>query len=130
MKGKHREVQPDIKYKNIWISKFINGVMMKGKKGLATKIVHNVLEATSKKTGEPVHQITNKVQHNISPSSGTVSKKYGGTTYNVPIEYTESQSHNRGVKTLVKSARALQKTNRDHNGKVTSRKNVEPLKKH
>lgn len=87
-KIKDNGILPDPKYHSVVLSKFINTIMLKGKKSLAEKIVYDALEILSKKTKKkPLESFLTAVD-NVKPLIKVVSRRVGGSTYQVPIEVT------------------------------------------
>ena len=86
-RAEKRKPQPDPKYKSIVLSRFINKVMMGGKKSLARDIVYGAVEKLSKKVSiENALEAFEKALENAKPTLEVKSKRIGGATYQVPIE--------------------------------------------
>ncbi len=83
---KRAQVEPDIKYSNILISKFINHIMQHGKKTIAMKIVYDALDLAAKKLNKPSIEIFEQAIQNASPNMELKSRRIGGANYQVPIE--------------------------------------------
>ena len=83
---KRAQVEPDIKYSNILISKFINHIMQHGKKTIAMKIVYDALALAAKKLNKPSIEIFEQAIQNASPNMELKSRRIGGANYQVPIE--------------------------------------------
>lgn len=81
-----REVLPDPKYKSIVITKFINGLMRRGKKSVAERIFYRALETVEQKTNENGRDVFNKALENVKPIIEVKSRRVGGATYQVPVE--------------------------------------------
>jgi small subunit ribosomal protein S7 len=86
-----REVLPDPKFHNKQVSKFINGLMGKGKRGLAEKIFYGAMEQIEKKTGDDPVQVFIKALDNVKPLVEVRSRRVGGSTYQVPVEVRHSR---------------------------------------
>lgn len=89
MRGKQapkRVIQPDPKYKNLALSKFINYVMERGKKTVAQKIVFQALDIVNEKTGKPQLEAFELAMRNIAPVVEVKAKRVGGSNYQVPME--------------------------------------------
>ncbi len=108
MRGKKAQkkiVKPDILYGNVNLEKFINKLMMHGKKSIARRIMYNALdEASSELKMEPL-ELFNKIIENISPSVEVKSRRLGGTNYQVPIPVSPDRQVTLSVRWLIKSAR-------------------------
>ncbi len=81
-----REILPDPKFHNKNVSKFVNGLMGKGKKSLAEDIFYGAMEIIQKKTGEDPVQIFQRAMDNVKPMVEVRSRRVGGSTYQVPVE--------------------------------------------
>jgi len=86
IKYKKREILSDPIYNNVKVSKFINYVMRKGKKGRARKIVYDTFEILKEKTKKDPLEIFELAIKNVSPSLEVRPKRIGGATYQVPME--------------------------------------------
>jgi small subunit ribosomal protein S7 len=81
-----RKILPDPKYHNITLAKFVNMIMMDGKKSIAEKIVYGALDVIGEKnSGEPL-EVFDKALENVCPSVEVKSRRVGGATYQVPVE--------------------------------------------
>jgi len=78
--------QPDIKYQNLTIGRFINYLMMDGKKSLAEKIFYQAFEHIQKITQLDPLKVFEKAMENASPLVAVVSRRVGGANYQIPME--------------------------------------------
>lgn len=85
-RAQQREVLPDPVYNDFVITKFINGIMLDGKKSKAEAIFYGALSAAEKKMGEEGVKIFRKAMNNVKPSVEVKSRRIGGATYQVPVE--------------------------------------------
>ena len=84
-----REILPDPKYSSSLLAKFINIVMIDGKKSVAERIVYDALETLIEKLGEPPERAPDlfaEVLDNIKPVVEVRSRRVGGATYQIPVE--------------------------------------------
>lgn len=81
-----REIEPDIKYNNIAVARFINYLMKDGKKTIAQKVMYEALDEIAKKTKKESLEVFEKALENASPIFEVVSKRVGGANYQVPRE--------------------------------------------
>jgi len=79
-----REINPDSRYNNTVIAKFINYVMKEGRKSTAEQIVYDALDSLEKEKGKDPMEIFTKALDNISPLMEVKSKRIGGANYQVP----------------------------------------------
>jgi len=100
-----REVLPDPKFGSRTLSKFMNIVMLNGKKAVAEKIVYGALERVQDKAkGEPV-ELFEKALGNIRPMVEVKSRRVGGATYQVPVEVRGDRGMALAMRWLVDAAR-------------------------
>ncbi len=85
-RAEKREVIPDPKYKSAVVSRFINIVMLEGKKSIAEKIVYKCFDILAEKTGKPALEAFQKALDNVRPLLEIKPRRIGGATYQVPIE--------------------------------------------
>jgi small subunit ribosomal protein S7 len=100
-----REILPDPKFGNRTLSKFMNIVMLDGKKSVAEKIVYGALDRVAEKnSGDPV-EMFEKALNNIRPMVEVKSRRVGGATYQVPIEVRGERGMALAMRWLTDSAR-------------------------
>ncbi len=81
-----RKVLPEPKYGDLVLAKFINNLMVDGKKSTAERIVYGALDIIKSKTGaDPVEQFHTALE-NVRPAVEVRSRRVGGATYQVPVE--------------------------------------------
>jgi small subunit ribosomal protein S7 len=83
---KKREILPDPKYHDILITKFINGIMRRGKKSLAEKIFYRALDIIKDRTHSDPIKMFNQAMDNVKPLIEVRPRRVGGATYQVPVE--------------------------------------------
>jgi len=82
-----RKIKVDNKYGSVKLAKFINRVMIGGKKGLAEKIVYEALDSLVEKIDKKNHVLAfDKLIKNVVPLMEVKSRRVGGSTYQVPVE--------------------------------------------
>ena len=100
-----REILPDPKYGNQTLAKFMNHVMVSGKKSLAENIVYGALDRIQERTsGDPL-EVFDAALEAIAPSLEVKSRRVGGATYQVPVEVRPSRRTALAMRWLVDSAR-------------------------
>lgn len=104
-RAKKREVLPDPVYHNVLVTKFINNIMRRGKKQLATKIFHNALAIVAKKTNEAGLDVFFKALENVTPQIEVRSRRIGGATYQIPSEIRQERKISLAMKWLIQFAR-------------------------
>ena len=91
-RAEKREVAPDLKYNSKVIAKFINMIMLKGKKSTAEKILYDALDVLKDKTKEEDGlKAFHKAIDNVRPKLEVKPRRVGGSTYQVPIEVTQAR---------------------------------------
>lgn len=78
--------QPDAVYDSRLVQKFINRLMLRGKKSLAERIFYTSLEEIEQRTGEKGIDVFEKAVKNVMPSVEVKPRRVGGATYQVPVE--------------------------------------------
>lgn len=98
-------LQADPRHNSIAVTKFINKVMIGGKKTTAERIVYDALEKLSKESGESELVSFEKAMKNVLPLMEVRSRRVGGSTYQVPMEVRTDRSMSLAMRWLVASAR-------------------------
>jgi small subunit ribosomal protein S7 len=81
-----REILPDPKFGSVDLAKFMNVVMLSGKKAVAERIVYGALDQIQAKTGKEPIEVFNAAINNIKPVVEVKSRRVGGANYQVPVE--------------------------------------------
>ncbi|ETD72143.1 30S ribosomal protein S7 [Pelistega indica] len=81
-----REILPDPKFGSVELAKFMNVVMLSGKKAVAERIVYGALEQVAQKTGKEPIEVFNLAINNVKPIVEVKSRRVGGANYQVPVE--------------------------------------------
>ena len=100
-----REILPDPKFGNQTLAKFINHVMVSGKKSVAESIVYGALERVQQKTSTNPLESFESALENIAPMVEVKSRRVGGATYQVPVEVRPSRRTALAMRWLVDFAR-------------------------
>ena len=101
-----REVLPDPKFNNQVVAKFINHVMVSGKKAVAERIVYGALDRVNARDGADPVETFEKALDAIAPMVEVKSRRVGGATYQVPVEVRPSRRNALAMRWLVDSARS------------------------
>ncbi len=105
-KNYKREVLPDPIYNDVNISKFVNRLMLEGKRSIAQKILYGALEELKTKVpGEEPLTVFKKAVENVKPSLEVRSRRVGGATYQVPVDVRPSRRLALSMRWLVSYAR-------------------------
>jgi small subunit ribosomal protein S7 len=81
-----KDIQPDAKYHDVTLTRFINYVMRRGKKSLAERVVYDAFDIIEKKSGQKGLDVFRKALENVKPTLEVSSRRVGGATYQIPIE--------------------------------------------
>ena len=100
-----REVLPDPKFGSQELTKFMNVVMMDGKKSVAERIVYGALEQVEKKSGKNPIEVFSTAIGNVKPVVEVKSRRVGGANYQVPVEVRPSRRLALAMRWLRESAR-------------------------
>jgi small subunit ribosomal protein S7 len=100
-----REVNPDPKFGNIVITKFMNSVMYDGKKSAAESIVYGALEMIEAKTKQGPLPVFEQALENVMPTIEVRSRRVGGATYQVPVEVRTVRRQALGIRWIITAAR-------------------------
>jgi len=100
-----RPVLPDPVHGSKVLTKFVNAVMLDGKKVTAEKIMYAALERIEEKSGEKGIEVFNKAMDNVRPAMEVKSRRVGGATYQVPIEVRPVRQQTLAIRWLIESAR-------------------------
>ena len=84
-----RHVLPDPVYHKQVVTKFINGIMRKGKRSLAEQVFYSAMDIIEQKTGDKGIDTFEKALSNVKPVLEVRSRRVGGATYQVPVEIRE-----------------------------------------
>ena len=100
-----RDILPDPKFGNITLAKFMNHVMVSGKKSLAERIVYGALETVESRLKKDPIEVFEEALDNIAPMVEVKSRRVGGATYQVPVEVRPSRRTALAMRWLVDYAR-------------------------
>jgi small subunit ribosomal protein S7 len=101
-----RETPPDPQYESTTVSKFINSLMLDGKKSTAERIFYDAMAVIEEKTGQPAVNVFKQALNNVKPVIEVKSRRVGGATYQVPIEVRPERRNALAQKWLITYARA------------------------
>ena len=104
-KPKKRYILPDPKFHDTLVTKFVNYLMVDGKKSIAHSIFYDAIALVEKRTGENGLETWKKALSNIMPSVEVKSRRVGGATFQVPTEVRPSRKTSLGIKWMISFAR-------------------------
>ena len=101
-----REINPDPKFGDIVVSKFMNAIMLDGKKSVAERIVYGAFDQIAAKAkAEPV-ELFHQALDNVAPAVEVRSRRVGGATYQVPVDVRPERRQALAIRWMINAARA------------------------
>ncbi len=100
-----REIAPDPRYGSVDLAKFINNLMLHGKKSVATRIVYNALDIIEQRQGRSGIEVFETALERAMPQVEVRPRRVGGATYQVPIEVRFERKQALGMRWLITHAR-------------------------
>ena len=100
-----REVLPDAKFGDVVVSKFMNSVMLDGKKSVAERIVYGAFDVIAKRTGGDPVKLFHEALENVKPQIEVRSRRVGGATYQVPVDVRAGRAQALAFRWLISMAR-------------------------
>ncbi|MEO9169793.1 MAG: 30S ribosomal protein S7 [Candidatus Baltobacteraceae bacterium] len=101
-----RQILPDPKYNSKILSRFINKVMLAGKKSTAEQVTYGALDIIAEKTGRDPYEVFQQALSNAMPLVEVRPRRVGGATYQVPMEVRPDRRQAMGMRWLIGYARA------------------------
>lgn len=96
---------PDPRYSDVMVSKFVNQMMLEGKKSLSYALFYDAMDKVKDKTGENELEIWRKALNNVMPQVEVRSKRIGGATFQIPVELPSNRKISVGMKWMIRFAR-------------------------
>ncbi len=100
-----RKILPDPVYNSELVAKFINNLLMRGKRSLAESILYGAFDIIEKKIKESPLEVFERAVNNVKPVLEVKSRRVGGSTYQVPTEVSWTRRVSLGIKWLIDNAR-------------------------
>ncbi|MCO5163344.1 MAG: 30S ribosomal protein S7 [Mesorhizobium sp.] len=105
-----REINPDPKFGDLVVTKFMNAVMMHGKKSVAETIVYGALDQVQAKTKQEPVAVFHQALDNVAPHVEVRSRRVGGATYQVPVDVRTERRQALAIRWLISAARNRNET--------------------
>ena len=105
-----RVILPDPKFKDLVLSKFMNNLMMDGKKSTAERIVYGAFDSVEAKAKKDPLQLFHDALNNIKPGIEVRSRRVGGATYQVPVEVRPERAQALAIRWMISAARGRSET--------------------
>ncbi len=104
-KPKKRILLPDPRFNDTLVTRFVNNLMLEGKKNLAFNIFYDAIDIVSEKTKEDGLEIFKKALANVTPSVEVRSRRIGGATFQIPAEIRPDRKMSVGIKNMITFSR-------------------------
>jgi small subunit ribosomal protein S7 len=104
-KPKKRIILPDPKFHDPLVTKFVNNLMLSGKKNISFDIFYNAIDIVTEKTKEDGLEVFKKALSNVTPQVEVRSRRIGGATFQIPSEIRSERKSSIGMKNLINFAR-------------------------
>jgi small subunit ribosomal protein S7 len=102
----HREVQPDPKYNSELVARFINRLMQRGKKSVATRIMYDAFDVIEERTHRDPLEVFREAIENVSPMLEVRPRRVGGATYQIPVEVRSERRTSLAIRWVIQTAQA------------------------
>ena len=96
-----REVMPDPKYGDVVVSKFMNSLMLAGKKSIAERILYGAFDEIERRARQDPVQVFHNALENVKPAIEVRSRRVGGATYQVPIEVRTARGQALAIRWII-----------------------------
>jgi small subunit ribosomal protein S7 len=106
---------PDAKFNNVLVSRFVNKLMVRGKKSTAETIIYNTIDELERRAKRPGLEVFEQALRNATPVIEVKPRRVGGATYQVPVEIKGDRRQSLAIRWLIGAARK-------RNGKTMSDK--------
>jgi small subunit ribosomal protein S7 len=100
-----REIEPDIKYNSVRVARFINRLMMRGKKSIAERILYDAFDIIENRAHKSPMDVFEEAVNNATPILEVKPRRVGGATYQVPVEVRPERRLSLAMRWLVQNAR-------------------------
>ena len=109
-RAEKREINPDPKFGDLVVTKFMNAVMYDGKKSVAETIVYGALDQVQAKTKQEPVAVFHQALDNVAPHVEVRSRRVGGATYQVPVDVRPERRQALAIRWLITAARNRNET--------------------
>jgi small subunit ribosomal protein S7 len=104
-RAEKREINPDPKYGDIVVTKFMNSLMFEGKKSVAERIVYGAIERIEQRAKRDGLELFHEALNNVKPAIEVRSRRVGGATYQVPVEVRNDRRQALAIRWIIAAAR-------------------------
>ena len=103
-----RDVLPDAKFGDVVVTKFINSIMLQGKKSTAERIVYGAFDTIAQRSRQDPVRMFHEALENVKPTVEVRSRRVGGATYQVPVEVRADRRQALAIRWIIDAARRRQ----------------------
>ncbi|MCL6523389.1 MAG: 30S ribosomal protein S7 [Thermoflavifilum sp.] len=103
--AKKLPLQPDPRFNDEMVTRFINNILRRGKKSLASKIFYQAIDLVSQQTGEDGYEVWKRALSNVMPAIEVRSRRIGGATFQIPTEVRPDRKISLSMKWLIQYAK-------------------------
>ncbi len=105
-KPEEREITPDVRYQSTVVTSFINRIMRRGKKSVATSSIYDAFDIMAEKTGKNPIDVFEQALRNVGPVMEVRPRRVGGATYQVPMEVPSSRRMTLAMRWIITASKA------------------------
>lgn len=109
-RAEKREINPDPKFGDLVVSKFMNAIMFDGKKSVAERIVYGAFDNIAEKTSQEPVEVFHAALENVAPAVEVRSRRVGGATYQVPVDVRPERRQALAIRWMIAAARKRNET--------------------
>ncbi|WP_223477868.1 30S ribosomal protein S7 [Oricola indica] len=109
-RAEKREINPDPKFGDMVITKFMNAIMFDGKKSVAESIVYGAFDVIQDKTKQEPVELFHQALENVAPHVEVRSRRVGGATYQVPVDVRPERRQALAIRWMISAARKRNET--------------------
>ncbi|QKV18243.1 30S ribosomal protein S7 [Oricola thermophila] len=109
-RAEKREINPDPKFGDTVVTKFMNAIMLDGKKSVAERIVYGAFDVIAEKTKQEPVELFRQALENVAPHVEVRSRRVGGATYQVPVDVRPERRQALAIRWMINAARNRNET--------------------
>jgi len=109
-RAEKREINPDPKFGDTVVTKFMNAIMLDGKKSVAERIVYGAFDVIQDKTKQEPVELFHQALDNVAPHVEVRSRRVGGATYQVPVDVRPERRQALAIRWMITAARKRNET--------------------
>lgn len=99
-----REIEPDVRYKSLLVTRLINKIMKDGKKSTARRVMYNAMDIIEERMKRPPLEVVEEAIRNVSPAIEVKPRRVGGSTYQIPMEVSSHRQVSLAIRWVLAAA--------------------------